>query len=354
MENYHKKKVKSWPGLSLRLMGIGMLILAGCVNSYGEPAAAEPTPKPIPHIAISRGINLGNWLEAPNPGVWGVTIEPWHFTAIREAGFDSVRIPVRFSAHASPQPPYTLDADFMALVDESIQHGLDNGLQVILDFHHYEEMMEAPADHAERFLAIWQQLAARYREAPDALYFELLNEPHGRMAANQWNQLLAKAIAEIRISNPERWIIVGGVDFNHIRSLNALVLPDDERLIATFHFYEPFAFTHQGASWVAGAEEWIDVKWAGIEEEKRAIVTMMDEAMGWSQRYGIPLLLGEFGAIIGADASSRHNWTSFLVGEAQRHGIGWIYWDICGEFRVMDCESGNWDQPLLDALMGYQ
>jgi endoglucanase len=351
LESDRNKKVKMKTGIGLRVIGIGMMILAGCVNADGEPAAEKPTPKPIPHIAISRGINLGNWLEAPQPGEWGVEIAPWHFTAIHEAGFDSVRIPVRFSAHANPQPPYTLDADFMVLVDDAVQQGLQNGLQVILDFHHYEEMMETPADHTERFLAIWQQLAERYREAPDTLYFELLNEPHGQLDANQWNELLAKAVAEIRVSNPERWIIVGGVDFNHVHSLDGLQLPEGERLIATFHYYEPFQFTHQGAPWVAGAEQWSGVQWTGTEEEKQAIVQMLDEALEWSQRHGIPLLMGEFGAITKADASSRQIWTAFAAEQAQRRGFGWIYWDLCGEFRVMDCESGDWDQPLLDALM---
>ncbi len=211
--------------------------------------------------------------------------------------------------------------------------------------------MEAPAEHAERFLAIWQQLAERYREIPDTLYFELLNEPHGLLDANQWNELLAKAIEQIRVSNPERWIIVGGVDFNHIRSLDSLLLPEEERIIATFHFYEPFPFTHQGASWVAGADQWSGDEWTRTEEEKQAIVAMLDEAMEWSQRHGIALLMGEFGAITKADDSSRHRWTAFAVEQAQRRGIGWIYWDLCGEFRVMDCETGIWDQPLLDALI---
>lgn len=351
MENHNNKKVESLPGLSLRLIGIGMIILAACADAGGEPAAAQHTPKAVPGIAISRGINLGNWLEAPTPGEWGVSIEPWHFSSIRQAGFDSVRIPVRFSAHASPHPPYSLDPVFMQLVDDAIQQGLRNGLNVILDFHHYEQIMEAPAEHTERFLAIWQQLAERYQEAPEPLYFELLNEPHGQMDENQWNELLAKAVKRIRISNPRRWIIAGGVDFNHIRSLDGLRLPDDNFLIATFHLYEPFEFTHQGASWVAGADQWARVQWAGTEEEKQVVEALLDEALDWSQRHGVPLLMGEFGAIVGVDDNSRRSWTAFAANQARQRGIAWIYWDCCGEFRAMDCVTGVWDQPLLDALI---
>ena len=328
------------------------MILTGCVNVNGEQAVEEATPKAIPPISISRGINLGNWLEAPEPGDWGVMIEPRHFSAIREAGFDSVRIPVRFSAHASAHPPYTLDPIFMDIVDEAIQQGLQNGLYVILDFHHYEEIMQAPQEQAERFLAIWRQLAERYHEADDNLYFELLNEPHGRMDDGCWNDLLAKAIGEIRVSNPERWIIVGGVDFNHIDALDEIVLLEDERIIATFHFYEPFKFSHQGASWVENAAQWSGVQWTGSEEEKQAIETVLDEATQWSRLHGMPWLMGEFGVIAKADETSRQRWSAFMADQARQRGIAWIYWDICGEFQVMDCGTGKWDQSLLGALMG--
>jgi len=328
-----------------------MIILTACLDAEVKSATAEPTFRVIPTIPINRGVNLGNWLEAPKPGEWGVNIETWHFSAIRQAGFDSVRIPVRFSTHASPDPPYLLDPIFMELVDDAVAHGLENGLNVILDFHHYEQLMLAPAEQTERFLAIWQQLAERYSGAPDTVFFELLNEPHGQMDQNQWNDLLVKAVKRIRNSNPHRWIIVGGIDFNHVHSLDGLLLPEDGNLIATYHFYEPFAFTHQGAAWVEGADQWSGIQWTGTVEEKQVVTEMFDKVLDWSQQHGIPLLMGEFGTIARGDDTSRQSWTGFVADQAQQRGISWIYWDICGEFRVMECETGIWDQPLLDALM---
>src|ERR1700681_3953301 len=50
---------------------------------------------------LGRGINLGNALDAPQEGAWGVTLEADYFRLIQEAGFNSVRIPIRWSAHAS-------------------------------------------------------------------------------------------------------------------------------------------------------------------------------------------------------------------------------------------------------------
>lgn len=53
------------------------------------------------NTALGRGINLGNALEAPNEGEWGVVLQKRFFELIQDQGFSSVRIPIRWSAHTS-------------------------------------------------------------------------------------------------------------------------------------------------------------------------------------------------------------------------------------------------------------
>src|SRR5262249_31371425 len=89
---------------------------------------------------ISRGVNFGNALEAPNEGEWGVTIKEEYFDAIAKAGFNSVRVPIRWSAHAEKEAPYTIDAKFFARIDWVIEQALSHRLAVIINVHHYEEM----------------------------------------------------------------------------------------------------------------------------------------------------------------------------------------------------------------------
>src|SRR5512134_2270109 len=48
----------------------------------------EPTATPIPSVIMQRGINLGNMLEAPNEGEWGLFVQEEYFDLIKEAGFD--------------------------------------------------------------------------------------------------------------------------------------------------------------------------------------------------------------------------------------------------------------------------
>src|SRR5688572_31783597 len=87
----------------------------------------EPTSTPIPSVTLRRGVNMGNMLEAPNEGEWGVFIQEEYFDLIKEAGFDFVRLPVRWNAHPDETWAYmsgtaffTIDPAFFARVDEVV------------------------------------------------------------------------------------------------------------------------------------------------------------------------------------------------------------------------------------------
>src|SRR5437588_6851367 len=87
---------------------------------------------------LGRGINLGNALDAPREGAWGVTLKAEYFKAIKEAGFDTVRLPVKWSAHAEGKPPYTIDPKFAERVDWAMDQALANKLNIIVNVHHYD------------------------------------------------------------------------------------------------------------------------------------------------------------------------------------------------------------------------
>lgn len=355
-----------------------LLLLVGLLSSCTgqpppdtptQPLDAQPLPTPVPtptlkptspadafayeqNLKLGRGVNLGNALEAPNESEWGMVLEEAYFEWTSQAGFDSVRIPIRWSAHALEDQPYTIDQDFFARVDWAIDQSLQNDLAVIINIHHYEEIMENPIWHEQRFLSIWEQIAIRYRDYPPSLYFELLNEPFGTLANTSWNQFAQKAIELIRQTNPDRTIIVGPGNWNSIELLPVLELPSQERnLIVTVHYYQPFRFTHQGAEWVSDSEPWLGTTWEGTEAQKTFLERDLDRALRWSEQNARPIFLGEFGAYSKADMDSRARWTEFVARSAEERGFSWAYWEFGAGFGVYDREAAAWVEPLRQALL---
>lgn len=338
------------------IVSLLLLLLVGCNNPSAVVTPPDDALESADAFAINtmlgRGVNMGNALEAMYEGEWGMTLEEEYFQLIAEAGFTNVRIPIRWSAHADEAAPYTIDPDFLTRVDWAIEQALANDLMPIINMHHYDEIMQEPNAHRERFLAIWQQLAEHYQDQPRTVIFELLNEPNSNLFAGQWNELLAAGIAVVRESNPDRVIIVGPVGWNNVIQLGGLKLPETDRnLIVTFHQYEPFNFTHQGAEWVNNADPWLGTTWEGTDSEKRRIDQILDQAANWSETNNRPIYMGEFGAYSKADMDSRARWTAYLVNEAEARGFSWAYWEFGAGFGVYDRERGAWNEALLEALL---
>jgi endoglucanase len=142
---------------------------------------------------LGRGINFGGALEGDRG--YGAWLSERHFDAVREAGFDTVRLPVKCSAHTETIPPYRVDGAFFDRLDEAVGWVLRRDLNIVLDVHHFDELAADVGGHTARFVALWAQIGERYASEGSRLSFELLNEPHDPLTAERWNALLVEALA---------------------------------------------------------------------------------------------------------------------------------------------------------------
>lgn len=319
--------------------------------------ALTPTPEPAVDAVtmnqrIGRAVNIGNALEAPNEGAWGVIIKDDYFTLLKGAGFTAIRLPVSWNSHTGSKAPYTIDPVFMDRVDHVIQTALAQGLVVIVNDHNYDELMKDPAGQTERFKAIWKQLAEHYQAYPQSLLFELMNEPNSGLSDKIWNGILAHTLSVVRASNPDRNVVIGPVQWNNYRALQDLKLPtEDQHIIVTFHYYDPFQFTHQGAEWVNGADAWLGTQWAGSGNDKSNLKFDFDTVAQWAKDNNRPIFLGEFGAYNKANLDDRARWTAFVARQAEAHNFSWSYWECCAGFGFYDPSTGQWNEQLLQALI---
>jgi endoglucanase len=301
---------------------------------------------------LGRGINLGGALEAPREGEWGVTLKSEYFQLIKEAGFNSVRIPIRWSAHAGQLPPYMISTQFFNRVDWAIEQTLSRGMIAVIDIHHYVELYKDPAKQLPRLVALWRQIASHYRYYPDGLFFELVNEPTDQLTDERWQEMFPQLLRAVRETNPTRMVIIGPGYWNSLDHLDTLSLPDDDRrLIVTFHYYLPAQFTHQGAPWVKGSDAWKGTSWTATAQEQAKLENDFAKAQNWAHQHQRPLYMGEFGTYEGADIDSRARWTRAVSREAEKHGFSWAYWEFCSTFGAYDLNTSSWREPLLRALL---
>jgi endoglucanase len=342
-----------------------------------HPIKSHHTPAYHEAKKFLHGANLGDYLEA-DPR-WHATITTNDFAMIKREGFDHVRVPIGWHHYAGPAPDYVLSPEIFGKVDFVVTNLLAEKIAVMINIHHFDELDHDPAGTTGEFLAIWRQIAAHYQNFSKDLVFELDNEPHENATTALMNPIYARAIAEIRQTNPRRTIVVEPGGWGGIDELINLVLPPDENVIVSVHCYDPFLFTHQGAGWAGADSQQTGFIFPGPPAQplqpnsayhlkpwvlKRisdyntlpagknpvsalAFTGRLKYVHDWSEYYGRPVHLGEFGAYTKGDQGSRASFYAAFRQACEQEHLGWCIWDWNSGFRY-------WDEKLQQPLPGMR
>ena len=293
---------------------------------------------------------------------------------IAKAGFKTVRIPICFGAWMELKKPYNWDnPKALEMADSFVKWALANKLNVIIDLHHSEFDGSLPdAGSAERIVNLWIRIAERYKNTdPEKVFFELRNEPHD-MTAEGWRWQAEQIIKYVRETVPKHTLIVGFHDWNGRQAMLDSKPFADPNIIYTFHYYDPFLFTHQGATWagVGGIEEmkflpfpannekiktpdkakgqWTESLIKSYREDSKAEKMFKDlkAAKDWSTKNKVPIFVGEFGSFskfAGAEDRCRHAETVYSAFGKLQIPNAWWEWDggfnmfASGTTEISDC-----------------
>ncbi|HEX5183519.1 MAG TPA: glycoside hydrolase family 5 protein [Allosphingosinicella sp.] len=326
----------------MKLLRLFSLVLAALVGVSANAALAQPP-------SLHRGVNvLGYdpiWIDPSR-----ARFKQAYFKTIRDAGFDFIRVNLQAFRHMKQSGE--LEDGWLKRLDWVVDNATAAGLSVIIDEHDFNLCSNNVETCRIALGNFWKQVAPRYRNAPPSVLFELLNEPHAKLDAGQWNALLADMLAIVRRTNPTRAVVIGPTQWNSIDQLPTLRLPENDRnILVTFHYYEPFRFTHQGASWT-NMTAVHGITW-GSEADRARLASDFAKVAAWSKRTGRPVLLGEFGAYdkSGTPIELRAAYTQAVAREAEKDGFPWAYWQFDSDFVAFDVTKDEWVKPILDALI---
>jgi aryl-phospho-beta-D-glucosidase BglC (GH1 family) len=327
---FSKLQIDTYISLMNKFYTVLLVIIFSGLAGY---SLAQLTPQEAA-IQMQKGINLGNTLEPPLEGGWNnPAAQEYYFDMYRYAGFNCVRIPVRWDQHTQASYPYKIDEAWLDRVEQVADWGLSRGLFIIINAHHEEWIKKnyTNAVYRERFDSIWSQIATRFKDKSEKLVFEVINEPNGLTKA-QNDDLHQRIISIIRKTNPTRIIVIQGHNWGGSDELIAAAIPADNYLIGSFHSYDPYTFG------LLGEGTWGSASDINILNNKFLAVK------NWSDKVHIPVLLGEFGSVGTADYNSRMKHYKTYVELAQKYGFIYCAWDDGGDFRIIKRSEKKWDE----------
>lgn len=346
----------------------------GVTNAPVSSAGAESSSSVLSEIDYSaaeamnqrlgRGINFGNaWdSKGQTDKSWSNPIQDEWFAMVKAAGFQSVRLPVRWNYTAENAPPFTISATRVAGVKEDIGLSLAAGLPVIINMHHYDELYAATGDEMAlqktKFCAMWEQISYEFKDYPnDSVAFEVLNEAREMATYAVLNELVSCAYTAIRAHNPGRTILVNPGNWGKFEAMEKLELPPDGNMIVSGHYYEPFTFSHQGHStaYPCGANWGSKLEALTVKKDLASFVTLARKKFPGVLGTHIPLNVGEFGGsskCAETTDSVRSLYTEAIARAAEDNGMSWHYWGLTGvNFDAYNKSTKTWRPEILRALI---
>ncbi|MCF8261808.1 MAG: cellulase family glycosylhydrolase [Melioribacteraceae bacterium] len=319
-------------------------------------------------LPFTKGFNLSGWFQTSSATQIQLSkFSKEKFAKIQAMGIDHFRLPINLHAMTDGSPNYNIDPLFFNLLHEVINWTEELGLHLILDNHTFDPAVSTTTDIEEPLVKVWKQMAAEFKNRSNLIYYEILNEPHG-IGDNEWNTIQKNVIDSIRTIDDFHTIIVGPAGWNSYNNLKFMPEYADTNLIYTFHFYDPFLFTHQGASWtdpslvnLSGvpfpykASEmpqvpadlqgtWVQGSLNSSYQNDgtiQAVRNLLDIAANFKNERNVPIFCGEFGVYIrNAEKDDRTLWHSIVRSYLESLGIGWSLWEYDSGFGVFE-EGSN-------------
>ena len=333
------------------------------------------------------GWNLGNTLDSVmNRGAFtagnaGLAAETAYgnpratenlIKVVKNAGFNTVRLPVTWTNHTDPNNDYKIDEAWMNRVEEVVQYCTRNGMHVILNVHHDGNddpagsddngnptgsnswLTPDPADEAAkaemkvRYQKVWMQIATRFKDYSNLVLFSSMNEFHHTYdeppetyfkLQNELHQIFVDTVRGTGGNNDSRYLIIPGYNTNIDYTISGLKMPTDtvgNHLMVEVHYYSPIGYaegetTEWGSDYggATNADNWGQEEY--LKNEFRKMKTNFVDK-------NIPVILGEFGAISKAADKEKYRlyYLQYVVKYSSECGLVPVFWDNGKSFQLFD------------------
>ncbi len=344
--------------MRIRFILLWLLIFFIVGSSIGTTRAQTTT---LAKTRLTRGANITRWfwlMPETTKAHYQNYMTDADFKMLNDLGVTFVRLVLTPSLFFDAAKPSALNAEMIGYVDSAVKRFNAANIAVILDMHDDDNKpnLETDKHFQEAFITFWKAFAAHYKAFdPSLVMFELLNEPIFYDHPEQWEALQTRLLAAVRDAAPDHTIILTGARWSAADTLVKIKPAADPNVIYTFHFYEPFTFTHQGATWTntPGQPELRNVSYPNDRDrcqtalnatdgaahrllsgycfgkvwDAAALDTLIAPVAAWAKQNSATVFVGEFGVYCpNAPASDRETWLRDARTAFEKAGFGWSVW----------------------------
>lgn len=256
-------------------------------------------------------------------------------TEVKKAGFNTIRVPVSWGNHIDENGK--INKAWLDRVQEVVDYAYDNDMYVILNVHHDNKTF--PLDEAsekettKKYKALWEQIAERFKDYDEKLIFEGRNEPSTEGSPKQWvggtkeewgviNRMYKVFVSTVRESggnNKTRFLMIApySATSTSLEAMNALEIPDDDRIIVEVHVYTPYKLALDG-----------DMSYTDFDANaKKELDWVFDNINKAYISKGIPVILDECGYTNKGKMDERIKAFKYMITTAKKYGIPCVIWD---------------------------
>ncbi|MEJ5169593.1 MAG: glycoside hydrolase family 5 protein [Fimbriimonadales bacterium] len=368
-------------------IGISAMVLFGAI-----PQAEGRNGVPASRFArFQKGVNMSHWFSQWHdltPARFTTYVTEHDMDLIRQAGFDHVRLPFNPEPFWNEADPSKIEPVALSHYKRAVEGFLRRGVAVVVDMHPedpFKNRIATDDAFVEKVAAFWKAFAREMASFdPERVLLEIMNEPSlqdrgAKDPVKRWHEINVRLARAIREGAPKHTIVASGGGWTGVDQFDTLQPIPLDNVVYNFHCYDPFVFTHQGATWGWELSRLMkSVPYPSSPEALKPVVEASDpkvreilanygserwnrdrlrshlkKAADWATRHGVYLTCNEFGVYIpNAPRESRLAWIRDLTSVLREYGIGWTMWDYAGGFAVAQGEPGKrtMDRELLRAL----
>lgn len=297
------------------------------------------------------GINLTGLERTWDSPIFNVRQSKRAIENLKSNDIKAIRLPIAFQYHFSE------DRRFLKKLKNFLAHCSKTEINLVIAYFGHDLSEENLNQSTDLIIDHWLRVLEILPPRNSNIFLEIVNEP--TISPTSWEKVAVEIISNIRQKNEGVPLIVGATNSNSMFELSRTMPFSFNNIIYTFHFYEPYIFTHQGTEWTGnqhstkgipypfqeGNMPIINPKAIGTSGEinfrdyyltgnRVALEDKISQISNWAKNYEVELWCTEYGVTINSDVNSRITYLRDLSEVLKNYRIPGFIWEWEGNFGV--------------------